>query len=147
MSIKLIYDKFENDIGFSYGLYNEKEYEILETINDIPIKYDRKLDINTWGIKKHKTKKCDLVFDATLFSTKISVDVKCLCGKDDIIQQSILNHPNFELIMERIITLIEEKKPTTVGIFCNYGKHRSVGWAELLQKIYYPSSTCIHEGI
>ena len=40
MSIKLIYDKYEYDIGFSYGQYNEKEYEILESIDDIPIKYD-----------------------------------------------------------------------------------------------------------
>ena len=140
--IKLVYDKYENDVGFIMSdEQGDHEHTKIEGIED------KEMTFYTWGIKKHKTKKCDLVFDATLFSTKISVDVKCLCGKDDIIQQSILNHPKFELIMERIITLIEEKKPTTVGIFCNYGKHRSVGWAELLQKIYYPSSTCIHEGI
>ena len=54
MSIKLIFDKYENDIGFTYGQYNNKEYEILETIENIPIKYDRELEIFTWGIKKHK---------------------------------------------------------------------------------------------
>ena len=140
--IKLVYDKYENDVGFIMSdEQGNHEHIKLEGIQD------KEMTFYTWGIKKHEPKKCDLVFDATLFSTKISVDVKCLCGKDDIIQQSILNHPNFELIIERIITLIEEKKPTTVGIFCNYGKHRSVGWAELLQKIYYPSSRCIHEGI
>ena len=140
--IKLVYDKYENDIGFimSDEQGNHKHTK-LEGIQD------KQMTFYTWGIKKHESKNCDLVFDATLFSTTISVDVKCLCGKDDIIQQSIMNHPNFDLIMERIITLIEEKKPTTVGIFCNYGKHRSVGWAELIQKIYYPSSSCIHEGI
>ena len=140
--IKLVYDKYENDVGFIMSdEQGNHEHIKLEGIQD------KEMTFYTWGIKKHEPKKCDLVFDATLFSTTISVDVKCLCGKDDIIQQSILNHPNFDLIMERIITLIEEKKPTTVGIFCNYGKHRSVGWAELLQKIYYPSSQCIHEGI
>ena len=140
--IKLVYDKYENDVGFIMSdEQGNHEHTKLEGIQD------KEMTFYTWGIKKHEPKKCDLVFDATLFSTTISVDVKCLCGKDDIIQQSILNHPNFDLIMERIITLIEEKKPTTVGIFCNYGKHRSVGWAELLQKIYYPSSQCIHEGI
>ena len=95
----------------------------------------------------HEPKTCDLVFDATLFSTKVSVDVKCLSGLDEVIQQGIMNHPNFDLIIGKIITLIEENKPTTVGIFCNYGKHRSVGWTELLKKLYYPTSTCIHEGI
>ena len=140
--IKLVYDKYENDVGFIMSdEQGNHEHIKLEGIQD------KEMTFYTWGIKKHEPKKCDLVFDATLFSTTISVDVKCLCGKDDIIQQSILNHPNFDLIMERIITLIEEKNPTTVGFFCNYGKHRSVGWAELLQKIYYPSSTCIHEGI
>ena len=140
--IKLVYDKYENDVGFIMS--SEQGDHIHTKIEGIQ---DKDITLYTWGVKKHEPKECDIIFDATLFSTKISIDVKCLSGLDDIIQQSILNHPNFELIMERIITLIEEKKPTTIGIFCNYGKHRSVGWAELLQKIYYPSSTCIHEGI
>jgi RNase adaptor protein for sRNA GlmZ degradation len=97
------------------------------------------------GKHKHDPIECDLVFDATLFSTKISVDVKCLTGLDDIVQQSILNHPNFDYIMEHILTEITEKNHTTVGIFCNYGKHRSVGWAELIKKIYYPNSSCVHK--
>ena len=140
--IKLVYDKYENDVGF---IMSSEQGDHTHTKNEGI--GDKDITFYTWGVKKHKIKECDITFDATLFSTKISVDVKCLSGLDDIIQQSIINHPNFDLIMERIITLIEEKKPTTVGIFCNYGKHRSVGWAELLKKIYYPSSTCIHEGI
>ena len=140
--IKLVYDKYENDVGFIMS--SEQGNHIHTKIDDIK---DKQMTFYTWGVKKHEANKCDLTFDATLFSTKISVDVKCLSGLDDIIQQSIINHPNFDLIMERIITLIEEKKPQTVGIFCNYGKHRSVGWAELLNKIYYPSSICIHQGI
>ena len=148
MSIKLIYDKYENDIGFSFGhQYNEKEYEILETINDIPIKYSRKLDINTWGIKKHTPIKCDIVFDATLFNTKTDCDVKNLTGLDDIIQKSIKNHPMFDTIMERIINEIEEKDPKSIGIYCNYGKHRSVGWAEIIKHLYYKNSYLNHYGI
>ena len=140
--IKLVYDKYENDVGFIMS--SDQGDHIHTKIEGIQ---DKDITFYTWGVKKHEPKECDIIFDATLFSTKISIDVKCLSGLDDIIQQSIINHPNFDLIMERIITLIEEKKPTTIGIFCNYGKHRSVGWAELLQKIYYPSSICIHEGI
>lgn len=34
-----------------------------------------------------------------------------------------------------------------IGIICNYGKHRSVAWAELLKKLYYPKSNIKHIGI
>ena len=79
--IKLVYDKYENDVGFIISdEQGNHEHTKLEGIQD------KEMTFYTWGIKKHEPKKCDLVFDATLFSTKISVDVKCLCGKDDIIQ-------------------------------------------------------------
>ena len=141
--IKLVYDKYENDIGFIIS--DEQGDHIHKKIEG----YDnnREIRFHTWGIKMHKSIECDLIFDATLFSTKIDVDVKCLSGLDDIIQQSIINHPNFDLIIERIVSTIEEKNPKTVGIFCNYGKHRSVGWVELLIKLYYPKSIADHKGI
>ena len=114
--IKLVYDKYENDVGFIMSsAQGDHIHTKIEGIDDKDIPF------YTWGVRKHENKECDIIFDATLFSTKISVDVKCLSGLDDMIQQSIINHPNFDLIMERIITLIEEKKPQTVGIFCNYG--------------------------
>jgi len=140
--IKLVYDTFENDVGFIMS--SEQGNHTHTKIEGIK---DKDITFYTWGVKKNAAKECDITFDATLFSTKTSVDVKCLSGLDDTIQQSIINHPNFDLIVERIVTLLEEKDPKTVGIFCNYGKHRSVGWAELLKKIYYPTSTCIHAGI
>ena len=141
--IKLIYDRYENDIGFIMSdEQGDHTHTIIEGINK-----ERDITFHTWGKKMHKPNICDLVFDATLFSTKVTVDVKCLSGLDEVIQQGIMNHPNFDLIMEKIVTLIEEKIPTTVGIFCNYGKHRSVGWVSLLKDLYYPKAICIHEGI
>ena len=140
-AIKLVYDTYENDIGFvqsdEQGDHTHKHI--------LGVDKTREIIFYTWGKHKHNPIECDLVFDASLFSTKISVDVKCLTGYDDIIQQSIINHPNFDYIMERIITEIEDKQPKTVGIFCNYGKHRSVGWVELIKKLYYPNSTCVHK--
>ena len=140
-TIKLVYDAYENDIGF---VQSEKQgdhtHVKIQCIDESKV-----FTFYTWGKHKHDPIECDLVFDASLFSTKISVDVKCLTGLDDIVQQSILNHPNFDYIMERILTEITDKNPTTIGIFCNYGKHRSVGWAELIKKIYYPNSTCVHK--
>jgi RNase adaptor protein for sRNA GlmZ degradation len=53
----------------------------------------------------------------------------------------------FDLIMEKIITEIETNNPQSIGIYCNYGKHRSVGWAELLKKLYYNNSVVKHMGI
>jgi len=145
--IKLIYDKYENDIGFINEEVENKEYIILKKIDNKNINFNRNLIINTWGVKKHKEVKCDVIFDATLFSTKIKVDVKNLTGLDEIIQQSIINHNMFNIIMEKIITEIEESNPKIIGIVCNYGKHRSVGWAELIKKFYYKNTILNHIGL
>ena len=148
MVIKLIYDKYQNDIGFTQGENEiDHKHELITKINEIDVNYKRKLSIFTWGIKKHKSPNCDIIFDVTLFSAKINVDIKELTGLDEIIQISIINHPMFDLIMETIITEIETNNPRSIGIYCNYGKHRSVGWAELLKKIYYNNSVVKHIGI
>ena len=148
-TIKLIYDKYENDIGFTYQTeeITKFNYNILEQINNKDINNDRNIKIYTWGIKKHEDIECDVIFDATLFSTKTNVDVKNLTGLDEIIQTSIMNHPQFESIMERILSEIEENNPLTIAFVCNYGKHRSVGWAELLKFLYYSNATITHIGL
>ena len=148
-TIKLIYDKYENDIGFTYQTeeITKFNYNILEQINNKDINNDRNIKIYTWGIKKHDNIECDVIFDATLFSTKTNVDVKNLTGLDEIIQTSIMNHPQFESIMERILSEIEENDPLTIAFVCNYGKHRSVGWAELLKFLYYSNATITHRGL
>jgi len=76
MAIKLVYDKYQNETGFIYG-ENEGNHQhtIINKINEIDIDTNRNLSIFTWGIKKHKAVECDLVFDATLFSTKIDVEL------------------------------------------------------------------------
>ena len=148
MVIKLIYDKYQNDIGFTEGENDsDHKHELITKINEIDVNDKRELSIFTWGVKKHKSPKCDILFDVTLFSAKINVDVKELTGLDEIIQTSIINHPMFDLIMEKIITEIETNNPQSIGIYCNYGKHRSVGWAELLKKLYYNNSVVKHIGI
>jgi len=157
--IKLVYDKYENDYGFTEGYITEGYItegditegdiadHIHEQIRDITIDNDRELTIHTWGIKKHESIKCDIIFDASLFSAKINADVKTLTGLNEIVQQSIINHPKFDIIIEMIVTEIETNDYQKIGIICNYGKHRSVGWAELLKKLYYPKSVINHKGI
>ena len=109
-TIKLIYDKYENDIGFTYQTeeITKLNYNILEQINNKDINNNRNIKIYTWGIKKHDNIECDVIFDATLFSTKTNVDVKNSTGLDEIIQTSIMNHPQFESIIEKILSEIEE---------------------------------------
>ena len=140
--IPIVYDKYENEIGFTQETTNEEDH----VHKPLPgIDTSRKITFYTWGKRLHAPIECDLVFDASSFSARTTVDVRSMCGLDDVVQQSILNHPNFDLLIERVIGLIEEKQPITVGIFCNYGKHRSVAWTELLKKLYYPDSICVHQ--
>lgn len=145
--IKLIYDRYENDIGFINEDSIEKKYIILDNIDDKLIKKDRKINIYTWGIKKHTCEKCDIIFDATLLTAKINKDVRSLNGKNDIVKQSIINHPKFEIMMETILRNIEEEEPLTIGFICNHGKHRSVAFAELLKELYYTNSKITHIGL
>lgn len=146
--IKLIYDKYENEVGFVNENSNiEKKYITIDNIDNKLIKKNRILEIYTWGVKKHTCSKCDIVFDATLLTAKIDRDVRSLNGKDEIVKQSIINHPKFEIMMEVILTNIEEYEPLAIGFICNHGKHRSVAFAELVKELYYTNSKITHLGL
>ena len=146
--IKLIYDRYENDVGFiNEESNNDNKYIIINDINDKSINIDRQIIIYTWGIKKHSCDKCDVIFDATLLTAKINQDVRNLNGKDDIVKQSIINHPKFEIMIEVILSYVEQNEPLVIGFVCNYGKHRSVAFAELLKELYYKNSKIIHIGL
>jgi len=151
--IKLIYDKYENEFGVSYFQNNEiviDKTKILENlptkIGDTEINTDRAININTWGIKKPFVAECDVIFDLTKFQTKIDkdIDVQTITGLTDIIQDSIICHPKFLELIEKVVDIIETENPKYIGFICNHGKHRSVGWAELLKKLYYKNAKIKH---
>ena len=151
--IKLVHDKYENEFGVSYFQNNEiviDKTKILENlptkIGDIDIKIDRSINIHTWGIKKPFSAECDVIFDLTKFQTKIDkeIDVQTITGLTDIIQDSIICHPKFLDIVEKIVDIIETENSKDVGFICNHGKHRSVGWAELVKKLYYKNAKIKH---
>jgi RNase adaptor protein for sRNA GlmZ degradation len=151
--IKLIYDKYENEFGVSYFQNNEiviDKTKILENlptkIGDMEINTDRAININTWGIKKPFVAECDVIFDLTKFQTKIDKDicVQTITGLTDIIQDSIICHPKFLELIEKVVAVIETENPKNIGFICNHGKHRSVGWAELLKKLYYKHAKIKH---
>ena len=152
--VKLIYDKYENEFGVSYFQNNEiiiDKTKILENlptkINEIDINVNRILTIYSWGIKKdHNKVNCNLQFDLTKFQTKIDkeIDVQTINGLSDIIQDSIICHPKFLELLETVVNIVETENPKEIAFICNHGKHRSVGWAELLKKLYYYKATIKH---
>ena len=150
--IKLIYDFYENDIAYAYdGFKQENKIDIdydkvlLDSKNDILYDNNRKLTIYSWGCLRHDEPKCDLSFDLTKFTTKTDLkDIKLFDGRDEEIQNTIIQHPLFTDLIKKIIDEIETNKPTKISFFCNHGKHRSVGWTEILKKYYYPNSIIKH---
>lgn len=149
--IKLIYDLYENN-NFYYGFEQETKIDnfdynkiVLDSIKDVIYDKNRKLTIYSWGIMKHHEPKCEISFDLTQFTTKTNIkDIKLVDGRDEEIQNSIIQHPLFSELIKKIIEEIETNNSREISFFCNHGKHRSVGWTEILKKYYYPKSIIKH---
>ena len=146
--IKLIYDFYENDYdGFEIETkINDFDYNkiLLDSKKDISYDENRKLTIYSWGIMRHAEPKCEISFDLTKFTTKTNIkDIKLVDGRDVEIQNSIIQHPLFTELLHKIIEEIETNNSREISFFCNHGKHRSVGWTEILKK-YYPKSIIKH---
>lgn len=152
--IKLIYDNYENDIGIICDMDNKNEKNIETILNNLPKKIENKdiiknrnLIIYSWGVKKDKKEvDCDIIFDLRKFQTKIDkdIDVHSINGLSNIIQNSIILHPKFLELIETVLKYIEIENSKKIAFICNHGKHRSVGWAELLQKLFYKKAIVKH---
>ena len=152
--IKLIYDNYENDIGIIYDTDVENKANIETILNNLPNQIDNKeinknrnLIIYSWGVKKDKKEvDCDIIFDLRKFQTKINEDIEVhtINGLSNIIQDSIILHPKFLELIAIILTHIESENPQKIAYICNHGKPRSVGWAELLQKLIYNKAIVKH---
>ncbi len=146
--IKLIYDLYENDYdGFEQDTkINDFDYNkiLLDSKKDVVYDKNRNLTIYSWGIMRHDEPKCEISFDLTKFTTKTNIkDIKLVDGRDVEIQNSIIQHPLFTKLLHKIIEEIETNNSREISFFCNHGKHRSVGWTEILKK-YYPNSIIKH---
>ena len=137
----------------SYSIFPPKKINNITKLEDvdkkklnIDLSYNKKRDLQiyTWGIQKHQEPKCSISFDLTKFTSKTDKDIRNLDGRDEEIQISIINHPKYNELIEKIINEIEENNITTISFFCNHGKHRSVGFAEILKKYYYEKSVIKH---
>jgi RNase adaptor protein for sRNA GlmZ degradation len=150
--IRLIYDFYENDNayhGFEQDTKIDNNFDynkiLLDSIKDIMYNKNRNLIIYSWGILRHTEPKCEISFDLTKFTTKTDIkDIKLVDGRDVEIQKSIIRHPLFTELLHKIIEEIETNNSREISFFCNHGKHRSVGWTEILKKYYYPNSIIRH---
>ena len=152
--IKLIYEFYENDGIYAYDgfqqetkIYSDYDYNTIvsNSKNDILCDKNRKLTIYSWWCMRHAEPKCEISFDLTKFTTKTEIkDIKLFDGRDQEIQISIIQHPLFTDLIKKIIDEIETSNPNKISFFCNHGKHRSVGWTEILKKYYYPNSIIKH---
>jgi len=155
--IKLIYEFYENDSIYAYDGFKpetkiDSDYDyntiVSNSKNDILYDKNRNLTIYSWGCSRHAEPECEISFDLTKFTvlkhkTEIK-DIKLFDGRDAEIQNSIIEHPLFTDLIKKIIDEIEANNPNKISFFCNHGKHRSVGWTEILKKYYYPNSIIKH---
>ncbi len=144
--IKLINDKFENDFGFLEGVSENNLGEVITQIKKLSFQHQPDI-IYSWGLKKEKVEvKCDLIFDVSLFFTKIKDQslLSSMNGLDSEIQDSIISHPRFIDLLENVLQQVEQHQPSTISFICNHGKHRSVGWSEIMKTYFFQNSEVKH---
>ena len=145
--IKLIHDKFENDFGFMSGKEDCNLDEIVEELTKLECTHMPNR-IYTWGSKVDTSVPMDfdIAFDLTLLCTNINdtTNFRSMTGNDQEIQDSIMCHPRFLSLVETILNTVNEEKPHEIGFICNFGKHRSVGWANIMHEYFYKRSVIHH---
>tara|TARA_B100001094_G_scaffold59292_1_gene54774 strand:- start:895 stop:1287 length:393 start_codon:yes stop_codon:yes gene_type:complete len=110
---------------------------------------DKKIDVNrdlifyTWSSKKNIPVDCDIVFDLS----DIIIPHNNSTGLDERIQKTIQYHSAYNDIIKGILKYIELNEYKKIGFVCVYGKVVSVGFAELLKKIYYQRTIIYHNNL
>ena len=116
-------------------------------LSPIIVNRNRKLTIYTWGNKIRKTcpHQTDFNFNVRHIKRKKNgVKVNHRDGRTRAIQKMIINGRGFSKCLEEILDHIEKFNFTKISIYCAKGRHRSVSYAELLKKYYYPRATIHH---
>jgi len=145
-TIQLIHDKFENDFGFIKGSYETNIDNIIDKITKLSCVHQPST-IYSWDDGDgHGVGDCEIIFDVTLFFTKIDNRgaLSKMTGKDIEIQNSIILHPRFLDLLKEILTYVDQDRPNNIAFICEKGKQRSVGWAEIVKKYFYNSSQIKH---
>ena len=106
-------------------------------------KKDLVINIESFGFKNGILVEADLVFDVRFLPNPYYIEeLKELNGKDDEIQNYVMNFDDSKIFLYKVVDLLEflipkykaeGKNMLTIGVGCTGGKHRSVCLAE---KIY-----------
>lgn len=106
-------------------------------------KKDLVINIESFGFKNGILVEADLVFDVRFLPNPYYIEeLKELNGKDDEIQNYVMNFDDSKIFLNKVVDLLEflipkykaeGKNMLTIGVGCTGGKHRSVCLAE---KIY-----------
>jgi hypothetical protein len=119
--------------------------EVLDKIRPLPIckhNKERDLVIHVWGRKRRKflPHKVDHNFNAAvLYGKKAGIDWT-KDGRSEEIRNSVMKCPIFNDFLETMISTIESKDASKIGLNCRAGRHRSVTLAVVLKQYYYPKA-------
>jgi hypothetical protein len=122
---------------------------VTKTKETTTITDNHKFKIYTYGCKNYNPSdlKMNRVYDVSQYISYIPSNfgsMRYYRGTDMIIQKMIATGGAFSQTIQDIVLDIEKNKPHTIGICCSHGKHRSVSFAELLKKYYYPDAIITH---
>jgi len=110
-------------------------------------KLDRVIELHTWGYEQLELSfpiiVCALGLNA--YYTRGIKDRPHGTGIRVQRQSAILSQgQEFAALAYVTIEAIETHNPQRIGIYCKNGKHRSVGFAELLRRYMYPNAIVLH---
>ena len=97
----------------------------------------------------HQDPNCHVTFDLVDFRSEYErADIRKADGRDTEIQENMRWHPEFiRRMMQAVETKEDNPSITTVPFACSYGKHRSMAFAELFKREYYPRSNLRHASL
>ena len=140
----------EGDHGFREADFESGSELSPPSSSPTPDKILRELYIVTWGLRLDPEPSPPVTFNFSRFyaiAKHKEQKIKTQTGLDKEVQDSIRKHPLFTHILYRIVNYIEERDLNHISMACNYGRHRSVAWAELLKEHCYPNATIHHMGL
>lgn len=114
---------------------------------DVERNKDREITIMSWGKRHHRSTPMASQFNVNaglLSGKKEGLDLKNLDGRSIEIQSRIVRARMFNDIVIKTIEKIERENLRVISVNCTAGRHRSVAFAEILKKHYYPKATIMH---
>lgn len=155
-SIKEIIDTFRDD-SYKKPVTDDETFDNI-TIEQImipllpllPVPSSDRLKIYTYGHRNYNPshiRGVEYHFDVSKYNSYLPAtfgSLRYLTGRDEIVQKFVAMGEMFEKTLLNMLLMVENKKLTTIAIYCAHGKHRSVSFAEILKDYFYKKSVLNH---